>query len=228
MPETTKEPQYNPCFQQYIRSPEQLGIMSGWVWHENPVRLLFTIARYKFVAKMFSKMNKVLEVGCADGFGSRIVRQEVRNLTAIDFDPLFIQDACKHATPDWPITFKVHDMLSSPIPEGFDGVFSIDVLEHIFPGRDEKLFISNIIGSLTANGVMLVGTPTIESQIYASEISKAGHVNVKDGPGLRELLSQFFANVFIFSMNDELVHTGFQHMAHYLFGLCCCPKARNK
>ena len=30
--------------------------------------------------------------------------------------------------------------------------------------------------------------------------------------------------VFIFSMNDEVVHTGFTKMAHYLLGLCCSPK----
>jgi hypothetical protein len=25
----------------------------------------------------------------------------------------------------------------------------------------------------------------------------------------------------MFSMNDEVVHTGFHPMAHYLFALCC-------
>jgi len=27
--------------------------------------------------------------------------------------------------------------------------------------------------------------------------------------------------VFSFSMNDEVVHTGFEKMAHYLFVICC-------
>jgi hypothetical protein len=27
-------------------------------------------------------------------------------------------------------------------------------------------------------------------------------------------------------MNDEVVHTGFSPMAHYLIGLCVAPKAR--
>jgi hypothetical protein len=38
------------------------------------------------------------------------------------------------------------------------------------------------------------------------------------------LLSQFFHNVFIFSMNDEVVHTGFHPMAHYIIGLGCTRK----
>ena len=36
-------------------------------------------------------------------------------------------------------------------------------------------------------------------------------------------MTHHFRNVFIFSMNDEVVHTGFYPMAHYLFALCCHP-----
>jgi len=32
-------------------------------------------------------------------------------------------------------------------------------------------------------------------------------------------VSKFFRNIFIFSMNDEVVHTGFHPMAHYLFAI---------
>ena len=78
--------------------------------------------------------------------------------------------------------------------------------------------------SLNANGVLLMGSPSIHSQAYASPPSKAGHVNCKDAPGMKALLSKFFHNVFIFSMNDEVVHTGFYPMAHYLFALCCHRK----
>ena len=34
----------------------------------------------------------------------------------------------------------------------------------------------------------------------------------------------FFKHVFLFSMNDEVVHTGFEKMAHYLFVVCCAKK----
>jgi hypothetical protein len=33
-------------------------------------------------------------------------------------------------------------------------------------------------------------------------------------------MQRHFADVFIFSMNDEVVHTGFYALAHYLFALC--------
>ena len=59
--------------------------------------------------------------------------------------------------------------------------------------------------------------PSLESQAHASPQSKAGHVNCKTGEALKRTLERHFHTVFIFSMNDEVVHTGFYPMCHYLF-----------
>lgn len=222
--EKTKEAQYQVLLELEKQGLEQFGLMSSQVWRDDPRRLMFVLARYKFVAKMFSGMKKVLEVGCADAFGTRIVRQEVPEVVATDFDSIFIERNKAHAHPRWNVTFKVHDMMAAPLVEDFDGIYAIDVLEHILPGEQEIRFISNIVSSLNATGVCLLGSPSIHSQTYASPPSKAGHVNCKDAQGLRKLMSQSFHNVFIFSMNDEVVHTGFHPMAHYLWALCCHPK----
>jgi hypothetical protein len=72
--------------------------------------------------------------------------------------------------------------------------------------------------------VKLIGTPSLESQAHASPISRAGHVNCKTAAQLAELCGEFFHSVFQFSMNDEVVHTGFPAMAHYLFALCADRK----
>ena len=40
------------------------------------------------------------------------------------------------------------------------------------------------------------------------------------GSELKSLLEQYFHSVFLFSMNDEVVHTGFYPMAHYLLAIC--------
>ncbi len=221
--EQTKEAQYQFLIELEKQGLEQLGLMSSQVWRDDPRRLLFVLARYKFVAKMFSGMNKVLEVGCADAFGTRVVRQEVPNVVATDFDPIFIQRNQQRVSPKWPITFKVHDMLAGPLAEGFDGAYAVDVLEHI-PAADEDRFLGNIAASLNPQGVCLIGSPSLQSQEYASPPSEAGHVNCKDAPGMKATMSRHFHNVFIFSMNDEVVHTGFYPLAHYLWALCCNRK----
>ena len=221
MDKVTKEKQYQFLLNQ--TAPERLGLMSSQVWRDDPRRLVFLLSRYKFVSKMFTGLENVLEVGCADAFGSRIVKQSVGRLVAADFDPVFIEDARTRADEKWPIEFVVHDVLAGPLGEKFDGVYCCDVLEHIQP-RDESKFIANIVGSLGPHGVAIFGSPSLESQVYASPPSKEGHVNCKTAPDLRALLLRFFHNVFLFSMNDEVIHTGFHPMAHYLFGLCCCPR----
>lgn len=222
---STREPQYQDSLPFRERfGGTKLGLSIDLSWHEDPKRLAFTFARYKFVAKMFAGMQRVLEVGCGDAFASRIVRQEVPDLTAIDFDPLFIRDAQERMQPDWSFECKVHDMLDGPVvPGGFEGIYSLDVLEHIRL-QDETRFVGNAMASLAPHGSLLVGMPSLESQAYASPRSKAGHVNCKSAPDLKGLMQNYFHRVFMFSMNDEVVHTGFHPMAQYLFALCCDRK----
>lgn len=220
----TKEAQYQVLLELAEKEGlQRLGLMSSQVWRDDPRRLLFVLARYKFVAKMFSGCRRVLEVGCADAFGTRIVRQEVSEVVATDFDPVFIEQNITRNESHWPISFKVHDMVAGPLAENFDGVYALDVLEHI-PPCDEARFIGNIAASLAPYGCCILGSPSLQSQVYASAQSKAGHVNCKDADGLRAVLRASFHNVFIFSMNDEVVHTGFHPLAHYLFALCCHRK----
>ena len=215
----TKERQYQFLLN---RKPQGFGLMSSQVWLDDPKRLVFLLARYKFVSKMLIGKKNVLEIGCADGFGSRIVRQEVANLTAIDFDPIFIKDANRIKDKKWPVKFLVHNILKGPVVRKtkFDACYCCDVIEHITLENEDR-FMFNLCGSLGETGVAIVGSPSAESQVYASPPSKEGHVNCKSGSSLRELMKRYFSNVFLFSMNDEVIHTGFSPMAHYLFAIGC-------
>ena len=220
----TKEPQYQCCLEfKEKHGLENLGLMSSHTWITDPKRLIFVLSRYKFVAKMFVGMDRVLEIGCADAFGSRIVSQEVNSLTAIDFDPVFIDDSNSRMREDDNMSCILHNILDDAVPGSFDGAYSLDVIEHI-PKEKEDRFVFNIVQSLKPNGTVIIGTPSIESQIHASPASNAGHVNCKNQEELKLLLLKSFHNVFIFSMNDEVVHTGFYPMANYLLALCCNPK----
>ncbi|MFN0051128.1 MAG: class I SAM-dependent methyltransferase [Planctomycetales bacterium] len=219
--EATRETQYQMCLEKVERQGiTSLGLMTNQVWDDDPRRLVFVLARYKFVAKMLAGKKRVLEVGCADAFGTRIVLQEVDHVTAVDFDPVFVRDAQQRMSPEWAFEVREHDMLAGPVaPCNFDAAYCCDVIEHIEPDQELR-FVRNLAESLTPDGVAIVGSPSIHSQTYASPQSKAGHVNCKDAAGLKRLMHDFFENVFIFSMNDEVVHTGFTPMAHYLFALC--------
>jgi SAM-dependent methyltransferase len=223
----TKEEQYGVVFQVRDRHGiSRLGLMVNESWNQDPRRTLFMLARYKFVAKLLTGRKRVLEVGCADAFGTRLVQQTAGKVTAVDFDPVFIDDARARADPHWPLETFVHDMLAGPVESGgFDAAFALDVLEHIQPA-DERRFLDNFCASLAPIGIAVIGMPSLESQAHASAPSRAGHVNCKTGEDLKRLVEEYFHTVFVFSMNDEVVHTGFYPMAHYLLAVGSHLKGR--
>src|SRR5438270_7470272 len=144
----TREPQYQFCLD--IRDQSgvtQMGLMTNQCWHDDPRRMAFFLARYKFASKMLRGKQSALEVGCGDAFGTRIVRQEVPRVVAIDFDPVFVEDVKRRMEPKWAFECKVHDMLAGPLDEQLESAYSLDVLEHILP-EDEHRFLSNTVASL--------------------------------------------------------------------------------
>lgn len=215
------EPQYQKSIEEYKkRGNEQLGLMSSWSFNDDPKRLAFTLARYKFVSKMFYGFDRVLEVGCGDCFGSRLVAQTVGHLTAIDFDSDFVDSAKTTMSIEWPFVVFQHNILEKNVKGKFNGVYCLDVLEHI-KKSEEPIFFRNILSGLERFGSGIFGLPSLESQKYASAQSKQGHVNCMTQPDLRATLEKYFHNVFLFSMNDEVLHTGYHKMSQYNFALCC-------
>jgi hypothetical protein len=203
---------------------EVLGSMATNRWRSDSKLLGVTLSRYKFVSKMFTDLASVLEIGAADAWYSRIVFNEVEKLTLSDFDSIWLEDFhAREVYHESGTEYLIHNFVSSPLLNAYDGIYGLDVLEHINPD-DQHSFLSNVCESLASNGVAIFGMPSIESQIYASEASKVGHVNCQSGEELRTNLKKYFENVFIFSMSDEVVHTGFTPMAHYLLALCTQPK----
>jgi 2-polyprenyl-3-methyl-5-hydroxy-6-metoxy-1,4-benzoquinol methylase len=195
-----------------------LGPWSAFNIVNDPMRLTFVFSRYKFCARMLAGKRRVLEVGCGDGIGTPIVAQTVGSVTGIDIDKQIIKSNKERLSPYKNISFRTADILDEVVPGKFDAVYSLDVIEHIPPQKTGK-FLSNIVKCLTPQGVGIIGTPNITSAKYASPQSRQYHVNLLSYKKLYDYMTRYFHNCFMFSMNDEVVHTGFAPMAHYLFGL---------
>ena len=203
---------YDPC--------HAAGGMTAYEWERDPKRIGFILARYKFVAKMLEGLERVLEVGCADGFGTRIVRQSVGRMSALDIDAKSIMEAIEaNKDTKWGVDYHVHDYCRTMFPGAFDAVYALDVLEHLHHS-EERAFLLNMRQQAD---VAIIGCPSLESQAYASELSKQGHINCKTGAALKNTLMQYWRNVFMFGMNDETLHTGFAPMVQYRLALCVTP-----
>lgn len=194
-------------FPEQMNADVRLGPIYADSWLRDPKHLIFALARYKFVAKMLAGCGDVAEVGAGDGFGGQIVGREVHTLSLYDLSPL-------------KAGIEPYDVMQGPIPCSFDAIYAIDIFEHV---RSGERFFRNLTNSLHNHGRLIVGTPSLEGQTYASEPSRKLHINCVSGEQLRDLAERFFRHVFMFGMNDEVVHTGFLPMAHYLFAVCAEP-----
>jgi 2-polyprenyl-3-methyl-5-hydroxy-6-metoxy-1,4-benzoquinol methylase len=214
----------------YTCEGPSLGPINRATLMRDPKHLLFTLSRYKYLSKMLTGKEYICEIGCNEATGTLILSKEVKHVTAIDYYKTFI-DSCKELYDqlDLNISFLHHDALSG-LPNcqytddgKYDGVVLMDVLEHIDP-KQEDLLLKKLTESLNCNGVAIIGIPSIESQKYASPVSKAHHINGYASEDMKIFLEKDFGNVFMFGMNDEVLHTGFPRMCQYLIALCVTPE----
>lgn len=194
---------------------------ADWV-HNNQLRLLIRLARYKFVAKMIKASDRVLEVGSGSGLGSLFLGQFADSVLGIDVKGVEVDEARNLNQRD-NVAFEVADLFDLRDESGFDVVVSLDVIEHLSVEEGRRLLKAKR-QLLRPGGMLIVGTPSIWSYPYQSPISQASHVNCYDLPDLVELVDEQVQRTLTFSMNDEVVHTGYHKMAWYYFVIGFGPR----
>jgi len=74
------------------------------------------------------------------------------------------------------------------------------------------------------SGIVIIGTFNNSASFSLPPENRKKKINPYNGEKLRTALSDLFHNVFLFSVNDEVVHTGFESMGHYLICIGCYKK----
>jgi len=195
----------------------ELGQYASYWFHKTPRRMLHSLSYYKFAAKLIGGGKKVLDIGCNEGIGTYVLAKECGYAKGIDFDEEALEIANKNF-PESNISFEVKDALNQRENVQYDAVVNFDVIEHIYP-ENVPSFFASIKDALTDTGMAVIGTPSKISQEFASDVSKKGHVNIYSPNRLIAEMKSHFEFVFLFSANDELVHTGFHELAHYLIAV---------
>lgn len=198
----------------------ELSLGRDWSYniYNDPKRLGFVLSRYKFASRMACAAKRVLELGCNEGIGIPILSEFSKTYLGVDVDNEAIQVARKNWGSN-KVSLITDDFLGKKYGE-FDSIVCFDVIEHIKPVCETE-FLKTIYLNLGNDGICIIGTPNITAAIYASIASRKGHVNLFDSVRLASLLTKLFHNVFLFGINDEVVHTGFLPMAHYLLAIGC-------
>ncbi|MEW5984297.1 MAG: class I SAM-dependent methyltransferase [Acidobacteriota bacterium] len=210
---------------QFDQQELTLGPWTSFSLVHDPKHMTFVLSRYKFCAKMLEGKPRVLEVGSGDGFGLPIVAQHVGHVYCLDWDSRLLEGNARRLAHLKNVTYLHVDLNRESPPIIVDAAFSIDVIEHLEPAT-EATFIENIVGCLTPEGVLVTGTPNLTAAAWASPRSQVQHINLKSMASLRELMERYFENVFMFGMNDEVVHTGYAPMCQYIWSVGAGKKQR--
>ncbi len=101
-----------------------------------------------------------------------------------------------------------------------DAIYNIDFIEHIDPSQEDKV-MKNMLAAYEnmEQAMMIIGTPNLTAAPYTAPQNIALHINLKNFASLKELLGKYFHNVIMYGMNDEVVHTGYAPMCHYIWGI---------
>lgn len=210
---------------QFDQQELALGPWTSYSLVHDPKHMAFVLARYKFVAKMLDGKQRVFEVGSGDGFGLPIVAQHVGKVYCIDWDERLLEGNKRRLSHLTNVEYLKMDLNQEQPAVKADAVYSIDVLEHIEPEK-ETAFIENMVRCLTPDGVLITGTPSVTASAHQSPRSLVQHINLKSMKSLRELMQRYFENVFMFGQNDEVVHTGYAPMCHYIWSVAAGRKQR--
>ena len=180
--------------------------------------LPYSLSRYKFAGKMLEGKKSVIEVGCNAGFKTMMLSQFVETVVGLDYSESAIKFANENYADEKRSYLCADITQMEPFKEKVDAAVSLDVIEHI-PQEDENTFIAAIANNLKEDGVCIIGTPNITASAYQSEETKISHINLYSHQRLRDLMGKYFDNVFMFGMNDEVVHTGYPAMSHYIIAM---------
>jgi len=207
--------------EQFEQKELKLGPWSSYSMIHDPKHLAFTLARYKFCAKMLEGKNSVIEVGPGDGIGLPIIAQAVDQVYAIDWDDRLVSGNIERLKDISNIQHMCLDINEDDIQlANVDAAITVDVIEHLDPEKEYE-FMRRIVKCLSPDGILITGTPNLTASQYASPRSRAQHINLHDHETLREMTEEFCRNVFSFGMNDEILHCGYGPMCHYLFTVGC-------
>ncbi|MFC1896823.1 class I SAM-dependent methyltransferase [Thermodesulfobacteriota bacterium] len=209
----------------YTRYPEiSLPPEYAQFIQEDLLRLLVRLARYKFVARMIRHTDRILEVGCGSGLGSIFLSQHCAHVTGLDVKATEVKEALSINRRE-NVTFRLGDFFEFPETERYDVIVALDVIEHM-PEEEGQRLVNCMAGHLPPTGMAVVGSPSIHSYPYQGPLSRASHVRCYDQHELAALVDKCFGRTLVFSMNDEMVHTGFSKLAWYYFVLGLVPRDR--
>ena len=153
---------------------------------------------YELALSKISKENKVLEIGCGDGYGSNILANSGAEIVALDVDPQSIEYA-KHKYSKNNLTFEVFDGSNIPFKDhSFDLILSFQVIEHV---ANIEIYCKNICRLIKPDGLILITTPNRTYRLTQDQLPwNPYHLTEYNENTAKEIAKKYFPNYNIYSI----------------------------
>lgn len=184
---------------------------------ENPLMLMIKLARYKFYSKMMNEKDVVLDLGCGQGISTNFYSKFCKYVYGVDLLSEFIEP--KNINIKF-IKKNIQNVKKSDFRKKITFISLNDVIEHFSKKKGEKIL--KICKSILSKkgDVLMIGTPSKYSAKYRSSQSKKQHIYEYKPEELKNICEKHFDRVFQFSMNDEVINTGFSKLSWFNFFIC--------
>ncbi len=154
-------------------------------------------------AVQFVQAQRVLDVGCGEGYGTYLLAQHAKEVIAIDKDEKTIRRAKRrYALPN--LSFQIQDVsgISAYSPCSFDVVCCFHVIEHL---KAPVQFLSEVGKCLSGpSGVLLISTPNRHSLFRRSTgFQWPYHEREYNADEFRDLLLTGFKDVTLYSLQGS-------------------------
>ncbi|MFQ3576128.1 MAG: methyltransferase domain-containing protein [Cytophagales bacterium] len=169
-------------------------IASDQIVSDNPLhqRLLFPYHESIKFAK-----GKILELGCGEGRGAKILHNISHNYTGVDKISQVIETLRKKYND------SSYNFICDNIPplknfnsDSFDTIVAFQVIEHI---KDDELFLKEIHRVLKPGGIALITTPNIKKTLSRNP----WHIREYTSEQLKTLGLKFFPSVKMFGIGGN-------------------------
>ncbi len=178
----------------------------------------FTIARYKFACKWMRETDRVLEVGCGEGYGCHFFSRHVAEVVGLDIDEELIR-RCVQRYQRENLRYEVGDITAPTLPPRpeYDVVVALEMIEHTT--REEgQAVIANCAAYLKPGGLFIASTPRAREDRSLSR--QQHHVFEYDYETLLAALDPHFRRVMVFCQNDEYIYAGHPSTAWNFVAVC--------
>ena len=117
---------------------------------------------HKYVLEIFSrhKFDKILDVGCADGHFSIVLKEvsDAKEVCGIEISEKGVESAKRNGVKAFQLDIDKEDF---PFEDNyFDAIFAGEVIEHLF---DPDHFLDEVYRTLKDNGLCAITTPNLAS-----------------------------------------------------------------